>query len=133
MRFHYIPEESPIIRLPRDPERVAQLEAKLHEYEGRLASFEHRDWSGVGLTEMWKAAQHTVELRMRIPILRALLLEGRVVTWEIGRKLFNEMSGSFPFDAFQKACEIIVDYCENGGKNITGDTGLPEVEVEKGN
>lgn len=104
--------ESPILTLPiHDATRIAQLRAKLAEYELRLNPYAAPE------TQMGTVCKTTV--------LQRLLRDGRVVTWDLCRELRATFGTGFSPDAFINACRVIEDYCQTGGQTNRGGTGLP--------
>ncbi len=102
---------SPVITLPVDPVRVAQLQAKLREYQGRIPS----------------TTNQQLALLYRTKLLERLFRDGTVETWAFSKELATEDGGDLDVKAFNQACGVIRDYCETGGANTTGGTGLSEV------
>lgn len=108
-----IPQESPVIILPEDPNRRRQLEAKLEEYKGRLDSDRHPGLQMRGICKKM--------------ILERLLRDGQVKTWDFSLELEKTYGPYFDLCDFDMACAVIKDYCETGGANARGGTGLPAI------
>jgi len=102
--------ESTIITLPDNHARKQGLEAKLDEYRGRL-----------NLDESLAEKMDTI---CKIAVLETLLREGKVVTWDLSQDLFAKYGEAFDIKQFNVACEVIIDYCDTGGQNVWGGTGL---------
>jgi len=119
----------PVLRLPADEHRVRQLEAKKTEYEERLAKqsarepYRHPDLAQDPGT------------RIRLAILSRLLEAKEVPTWTFSLELASQSEGIVAVlgpkgfeEAFNCSAAVINDYCETGGTQVRGGTGLPEVE-----
>lgn len=110
----------PTIVLPQ--ERRAQLEAKLAEYRGRIEGddrrFQHPDMR-LMLGD---------EVTSRITILERLLADGMVDTRELAMDLRDRLGEMYNPLTLALPILLIKDYCETGGMNTTGGTGLPKIE-----
>lgn len=115
MLMRVVPKESPVISLPQDLERVAQLVAKLAEYRERMASDLH-------------AVDHLT--MMKIDVLDRLINEGSIETWTVSRELEAKYGLPLLRIHFNTAVSVIVDYCLTGGKNLKSGTGLPRVGAQ---
>ncbi|MFA6183982.1 MAG: hypothetical protein WC682_02665 [Parcubacteria group bacterium] len=62
----------------------------------------------------------------QIAILEKLLdnNENGVVTHALSQELSQKYGESFNPTLFDVACNIIIDYCDTGGQNVWGGTGL---------
>lgn len=107
-------EKSPILILPDDEMRKKQLQKKLEEYEKRKDPFKH---PGLQMSNICK-----------IEVLSRLLKDGRVITFDLANEMFDRYGSYFDIDSFNVACGVIKDYCETGGKVVSGGTGLPAVQ-----
>lgn len=105
-----MPEESPILSLPADEGRVDQLRKKLAEYESRIDGF--------------RAPELQMGAVCKKAVLERLLRDGTVNTHELSRELVQQYGSGFDPRAFNNACGVIEDYCQTGGKNVSGGTGL---------
>lgn len=105
---------SPVIRLPEGPERVAQLQRKLEEYKGRLNPMQHPDLQVLS----------DPDTTHKIAVLEALLRDKQVVTHDLCRELANKWGQRFDGYSFNNACAVIDDYCQTGGEHAVGGTGL---------
>lgn len=100
----------PTITLPDDHPRKEQLERKLEEYRGRLKPSESPE------SQMLTICQ--------ISILEKLLGNNEVITSDLSQELIKEYGELFNLTLFNNACNVIIDYCNTGGQNVWGGTGL---------
>lgn len=106
--------------LPYDFERLEQLTIKLREYETRLrklflndkTKFSKKPFRVYSTLEGYKAI-----------ILYRLLTNKQVHITELAKEL-NDKLDTFDNTKYMTAISIISDYCETGGKNLIGGTGL---------
>ncbi len=112
---------SPVINKPEDPDLVSKLERKLDEYKKRLSDslgeYQHPE-----LAYMLSSSYR--DSLFKSLVLEELLTAGKVVTYDLSRKLFIEHA---PFDvqAFQNACGVVDMYCGNTEvKLVRAGTGL---------
>ncbi len=115
-------EEGPRIVLPENEFRVNALRAKLGEYKERLEGLKQ------GEPCMHPQLFNTLNSH---PVYKYLILErllegGEVDTQEFSLEL-KELHGFFDVGNYNDAVGVIADYCETGGRNISGGTGLQEV------
>ncbi len=106
-----------IIVLPAD--KRGTLQAKLKEYKGRLAK------AGDVLYRKWDAT-------CKIAVLQKLLQDGQLDIQSLAAEMMDvhkdeEGFSTYFRNSFETACGVINDYCETGGENCHGGTGLPEV------
>lgn len=101
---------SPTIGLDINHPRRPQLKRKLEEYRRRLKSPEY---SG---RQMMTICQ--------IAVLEKLLDDNGVITHALSQELSQKHGESFDPTLFDRACNIIIDYCDTGGQNVWGGTGL---------
>lgn len=94
-RFRMCPLASPVILLPSDPTRVAQLTQKLEEYRRRVQPHQAPDAQMDTLCETL--------------VLDRLLQESRVITRDLSRELVTRFGTSFDPQAFRNACAVIND------------------------
>ena len=118
-----VPSESPVIELPTDFERIAQLKRKLVEYQARVARAvdDLGDRAKFWAPEM--VANYLGSTPYRIKILQKLLNEKKVVTWDLSKEL-AALDPHYDPNAFNRACGVIADYVTTGGTNLSGGTGL---------
>ena len=102
--------ESPVIVLPEDEARKQQLRDKLEEYKDRLHPY--------------RAPELQMSTICKIAVVKRLLKDGRVVTWDLSRELATTYGSGFDVNDFSNACGVIEDYCKTGGQNLRGGTGL---------
>ncbi len=102
--------QSPVLTLPEDPTRVRQLQAKLEEYKGRMTPS--------------RAPETRMDTICKIAVLKRLLAQGKVTTWDLARELAANYGSGYDPNAFNNACAVIQDYCETGGASAVGGTGL---------
>ena len=107
------PEEGPVISLPQ--ERGEQLRLKLEEYKGRIDPTTHPDL----------ALLMGDPNAYRVKILGTLLDAGSLKTHDLSLLMSSELGDKFRPELFDISCCIIKDYCETGGANTVGGTGLP--------
>jgi hypothetical protein len=105
--------KSPIIVLPENETRRAQLRAKLKEYRGRMSPYQPPE---MAMDTVFKAE-----------VLATLLEKGRVDTHALSREVAERFGDGFNLDTFGNACAVIDNYCTAGGENIVGGTGLPQI------
>lgn len=113
--------EGPVIRLPRDKKRITELKAKLAEYQARRAKHLAR-MDAYKAPEIW----FDTDSEHKTAVLSELLKTGRVGTWALSRRLIKKFGQHFDVCAYDRACNVIADYCETGGAHVHGGTGLPE-------
>lgn len=104
--------------------RRKQLELKLDEYKARLVERE----SASNPEEQLKPDS---KLIYKIFVLDRLLQDGSVKLNSLSLELKKELGNSFNKNLFTRACIVIQDYCETGGENIYGGTGLPQINLIK--
>lgn len=104
---------SPTIGLDINHPRRKQLEGKLKEYQARL--------------EPSKTPESQMDIICKIAVLEKLLEDNGVVTHALSLELFQKYGRSFDATLFDNACNVIIDYCDTGGRNIWGGTGLERV------
>ncbi len=110
-----IVEKSPILVLPEDKVRVEQLRKKLQEYKQRIKPY--------------CAPELQMGAVCKIAVLERLLRDMVVDTWQLCLEMEETYGSGFDSEKFGVACGVIEDYCNTGGKNSTGGTGLPDVNV----
>lgn len=98
-----------VITLPE--EKRSRLTAKLAEYKERLTQDQ----------EMRLNAMH------KIYVLERLLSDGSIKPADLSAKIAKDLGSDFDPDLFDTAYRVIKDYCETGGANLSGGTGLPKV------
>lgn len=111
------------IRLPVSAEMRRVLNVKLTEYVDRLhftGGFRGND------RDLYKSPEQVDDFKLDIykeAVLRAVLLEGVVSKESLWKTLSKKdhLPSSKDFDV---AWGIIKDYCETGGSNVIGGTGL---------
>lgn len=106
-------KDPPIIILPEDKKRRQQLKNKLEEYEKRISPHRH---PGLQMHAICKKI-----------ILERLLKEGEINTWNLSLEMAKTYGSDFNLDDFNDACGVIDDYCQTGGANVKGGTGLPKI------
>ena len=106
-------EKSPVIVLPTDKTREQQLRGKLAEYKGRM--------------DLYRAPELQMDTICKIAVLERLLRDSQVNTWELSQEM-AETYASFDVKTFNNTCGVIKDYCETGGQNTHGGTGLQAPE-----
>lgn len=122
----------PVLILPETrPERCDQLAQKLNEYKQRVESIDRRLKSCMSDSLKYMAPEVLSDNFGHMPysiyILEHLFEEKTVETWALSRKLAEKMDKEgkiYMVKYFEKACKIIADYIETGGKNLCGGTGL---------
>ena len=95
------------------PEREAPLRQKLAEYKSR---FNPR-----------KAPELQMGTICKTRVLEVTLLLGQVDPSVLQARMSTEYGSSFDPAAFQNAVAVIRDYCETGGLEVHGGTGLNHV------
>lgn len=128
--------ETPVITLPTDETRLAQLRKKLEEYEERIRT--HRLAEAKVLQDMERSMTRPnfllrIDTLAKRDILVKLFKEGKVAWIDI-----QEMSKVYViegtadnndiFFTFHEAFDVIQDYCLTGGQNVHGGR-LPPGEV----
>lgn len=104
-----MPKLVPVICLPEDEALIRRLEAKLLEYQERIQQ------SG----RISTISKHF--------ILSKLLESGAINTNYLRKKMREKYAERFSGEKFENACDVIESYCTNGGKDLEGGTGLPQV------
>jgi hypothetical protein len=104
-----------IITLPQEDNVKRALEAKLKEYEERLAGFKETP-----LTNTSSIRQ--LDSVYKIEVVKKLLNKGEVDTDNLAKEL-KEKYGFLNNRYFESAF-VIEDYCTTGGKNTWGGTGF---------
>lgn len=112
-------EESPVIILP--DERKEQLQAKLDEYHSRMAKDGDPYTHPEQLLFMGSGAAY------KSVVLERVLRDGSLRIWDLSLELSERLGPAFNPEKFTKACAVIKDYCETGGINVQGGTGLPQI------
>lgn len=99
-----------VITLP--DERRTQLTAKLREYEQRTerGSLDYR-----------------LDARHKAVVLHELLTNGKISPFEMKNWVAEVLGSDFDPELFARAWRVLKDYCETGGRNVPGGTGLPQV------
>lgn len=93
--------QSPEIVLPIDKSWQEELKGKLEEYRKR-----------------WKPylpPEGQIDTTYKIKVLERLLMDGKVVTWDLSRELVREL-GKLNGHAFNNACQVIKEYCSEEGR-----------------
>jgi|GEM_PF-2294453 len=120
--------KGPIIKLPKDESRKAQLQRKLEEYKTRIKA----DRPLTRHPELHRIIQQAAwpQVAFCILILEALFEKGEVNTQNLSVDLSEKAKAAGGLwttttaAAFETACAIIKDYCETGGAHTHGGTGL---------
>jgi|SRR3989338_8826132 len=99
-----------VIVLPTDEARKRQLREKLINYNERKHPHRAPKWQ--------------MDLICKIAILERLLRDGAVDTQELSREMAKNYCEGFNADDFENARDVIRDYCETGGQNVSGGKGL---------
>lgn len=103
-----------IINLPKDAKQIKQLQNKLEEYYQRLKEYD--------------VPNARLDLIPKIEVLKQVLEQGQVNVEEMALVVINKYQSEFDLNlltyCFINACVVIDDYCQTGGKNIFGGTGL---------
>lgn len=111
--------DNPIIKLPEDPNMRGALEKKLAEYVERATCLIRR-YPEIEFDELNRFNPSVYKLA----ILEKLLRDGEINTdrflVELQMKKHDIDPGFYQDSAF-----VIRDYCETGGENVIGGTGLP--------
>jgi len=113
-------EESPKIFLSKDRKIIEKLENKLLDYRQRLKKYEK-------MVDLNKSPEENFQIigdtNYKIAVLEKLLREGFVDTHELAREI-NKKDDFFDSVIFNRACRVINDYSQTGGKNNYGGTGF---------
>lgn len=99
-----------VIKLPKDKELVKNLQKKLKEYKKRLKE---------KFSDLYR-----IDAICKIAVLEPLLQNGIVDTKNLLAELKRGTPGFEPGDRLDNAYAVIKDYCETGGMNNHGGTGL---------
>jgi len=111
--------------LPEDKNRVNKLKRKLKEYAERVEKVK-KELEKDNPTWHPELVQLTLEKSqnyIRLSVLSELFLEEEVDTYKFSLELNKELNG-FDTKEYSITCAVINDYCETGGKNTSGGTGL---------
>ena len=118
-----IQRRSPLIRLPE--EKRGRIEAKLEEYEARLARkkaqivIEDPRYAYLA-PELMKVGTLPLELvgtTYKIAVAKQLLEAGEVNTWDLSRQL-EQRYGRIDVRRFDNACGVLKAYCEGRDEDL---------------
>lgn len=101
--------------------RMAEIMAKYAEYTQRLNE-DKRNSSGFlpNMRSDWYKRE----------VARRILLDNEVNTWALNRAI-NKKFGQTDSDRFLRACAVLQNYVESGGKDVINGTGLPNFTGKK--
>ena len=103
-----------VITLPEDSALKVKLERKLWEYRARLAR----------ANQSPHAPHRAADAIVKIAVLDTLLKNGVVNIEEIRTRLDRESETMFLANRLPDVFNVIIDYCNTGGTNVVGGTGL---------
>ncbi len=109
-------QESPSIKLPKNPEVIKKLKNKLEEYKKRLEKIKNSEDYNNEYNSPEEAFKKTADVYYKIKILEEVLTYGEVKTYEFLSR-FKKRDEQFNIEAFENACGVIKDYCDTGGAN----------------
>ena len=105
--------ESKDLAIVLPDERKAQLTVKLEEYRERLDSD--------------REPIYRMDSIHKIYVLERLLADGNVSPSELEQHVVVDLGQDFDRESFERALWVMKEYCKDGGKNLPGGTGLPQV------
>jgi len=114
---------SPVIVLSDDDPRRQQLCKKLAEYRERLKSCDAAEKEAAPCD----ASLLRMDTICKIAVLEKLLNGGKVVVRELAADLIRKHKDDYVASDFRNAISVITDYCDTGGQNVWGGTGLPAI------
>ncbi len=110
-------KEGEIEKIVLNRDRKEQLTQKLEEYQQR---------------DPYKAPETKMDTVCKTEVLNALLEDGEVDTENLREELRQKYRSGFHEPAFDNAIFVINNYNENGGVDVSGGSGLPQVEAKEG-
>jgi|GEM_PF-4969222 len=115
--FNDLLSDTDQIRLPKDLRLVRQLRKKYHEYLGRIT--DHRQHPELPVK---RSALERDAYKARI--IDALRSHGSVDVVGLAEELEKKYAKNFKFQQFMQAAAVVRNYCQAGGQNVVGGTGL---------
>ena len=120
--------EGYFLEWPDNEKRSAQLRRKLKEYAERVEHFKKRleQEESYFHPELIGSLIKQSPNYMRFLVLSELEKEKEIDTQKLSTQLYEEglIKDERSIKEYNTACAIIRDYCETGGKNCIGGTGL---------
>ena len=116
--------QGPKLILPDDEKRVSKLKRKLSEYATRVEDYkknlerENPTWHPEQIELLYKQFSEYFKLA----VLSELLLKEKLDTYAFSLELQKDKG--FNIQNYDGAGGVINDYCETGGANCQGGTGL---------
>jgi hypothetical protein len=98
------------LKLAKNSKRRAALKRKLTEYKKRIAKA--------------KKKIYVIDAKHKAALLEALLNDGSIDIDNFRESLNDSLQEEFSYTDFERAVFVITDYCDTGGANVWGGTGL---------
>ncbi len=115
------------ITLPKKNIRlVGQLQQKLQEYKARLKEVK-KNMVGKQLSR-WPDMIVAKNTEYKIAVLGELLRDGKVVFYEVEKRLRQKQKNHFSYPDLDDAFEVIRCYCTGREREVHGGTGLPKLK-----
>lgn len=115
--FHHLLSDTDQIRLPKDLRLARQLRKKYHEYLGRIV--DHKQHPELPVQK--KALERDAYKARIIDVLRS---DGEVDVVSLAEELELKYAGNFQYKQFMQAAAVVRSYCQTGGEDMVGGTGL---------
>ncbi|MFH1801515.1 MAG: hypothetical protein ABH804_01640 [archaeon] len=119
-----------ILEWPEDETRAEQLRLKKIEYARRIKRnkrilSEDTNCHPELIKKILKGSQNYINLI----ILSTLQRRKKIDTYNFSLELAERglIINSESIEKYDEACDIVRDYCETGGRNVRGGTGLPKL------
>lgn len=115
--FHKILHNEDQIRLPHDAELNRRLRKKYHEYLGRIADHEQHPEIHADRSILERDAY-------KAHIIDTLRHRGSVDIESMAVELEDRFGKQFRYQHFMQAAAVVRNYCQSGGSDVVGGTGL---------
>jgi hypothetical protein len=115
--FNDLLSDTDQIRLPKDLRLARQLRKKYHEYLGRIT--DHRQHPELPVKR--SALERDAYKARIIDVLRN---HGSVDVVSLAGELEQKYANNFKYKQFMQAAAVVRSYCQTGGQNAVGGTGL---------
>ncbi|MBN2095978.1 hypothetical protein JW752_01105 [Candidatus Peregrinibacteria bacterium] len=105
-------EKPDAIQVPKNTERIVQLQKKLRSYYERY--------------DLRTAPREQMDTICKIRVLVELLTHGHCRPRDLEQEMCPAYGDDFDHEAFENACLVINDYCSTGGQMVRQGEGLPQ-------